>query len=72
VQRGAFGWQQVVVDRLLDQRVPEGVRIRARFDRQHVVGDGLAEHLDEIRHRSSRDRREDTIVHPLACHRGDL
>jgi hypothetical protein len=48
MQGAALHRQQVVVDRLLHQRVPEDVAAAGLVDGQHVVGDRLAQPPHEL------------------------
>ena len=73
VQPGALARQQVVVDRLLEQRVPEGVALDAggRVGDEDLATDALAERLVERRLVERRGRREQGRVDALAGRRGD-
>jgi hypothetical protein len=46
MQRRPLNRQQIVVDRLLHQRVPEGIGVTAGLRYEDVVGDRLAEQLN--------------------------
>ena len=56
MQPDALAGQQVAVDGLLQQRVPEGVAVGA-VGHEHVVRDGLAQGLVELGGRQSPRRR---------------
>ena len=60
VQPGPLPWQQVVVDRLAQQRVPEGVAVRAVGDEQ-LVRDRLAHRL-VVAALGQRGRGPDQVV----------
>jgi hypothetical protein len=72
MQGAALDRQQVVVDRLLHQGVPEGVGVAAALGHQDVVGDRLAQQLDQALGRLRRDLGEQLVVDPPARHGGDL
>ena len=73
VQPGPLAGQQVVVDRLLEQRVPEGIALDAgrRVRDEDLATDALAERVVERRLVERGGRREQRRVDALAGRRGD-
>jgi hypothetical protein len=69
VQPAALAGQQLGVDRLAQQRVPEDVGI-ARVGHQHVVGDGIAQGLVELVVGQLRHGREQIVLDPTPGDRG--
>ncbi len=69
VQPGPLAGQQVGVDRLAQQRVPEHVALLAVGGEQ-LVGHRLADRLLVLRSRQPRRGHDQLVVHPAAAHRG--
>jgi hypothetical protein len=72
MQRAALHRQQVVVDRLLHQRVPEDVAAAGLLDRQHVTANRLAQQPHQLLGLLADHRRQQLMVHPTAGHRRHL
>ena len=58
MQRAAFSGEQILVNRLAHERMPEGVALAVGLLDQHVVGHGFAKPLDQHGLGRRRDVRE--------------
>jgi hypothetical protein len=62
MQRDAFARQQIRCQRLLEQRVPEGVVVLV-VSHEHVVGQRRAQRVMELPLRQVADRRQEAMGH---------
>ncbi|WP_460716416.1 hypothetical protein, partial [Microbispora hainanensis] len=69
VQAGALARQQVVVDGLLEERVPEGVAVAAR--REQPLRDDLAQRVLQRQVAEPGRVAQQVVPDPAAGHRGD-
>jgi hypothetical protein len=72
VQRAPLHRQQVVVDRLLDQGMAEGVGVAGLVDGQDVAGDRLAQQPHQLLGVLVDHLGQQLVVHPGAGHRRHL
>ena len=66
VQLGPLARQQLCVQRLLGQRVPEGVGLGDGVGYEHLVGDRGAQRGEKVHFGQFADRREQLRLHPAA------